>query len=137
MPANKCTRVAAYGLIVEGERILLCRISPELPRLAGLWTLPGGGLDFGEAPADGMVRELAEETGLIVKPICLVNVDANVLQVDEVVMHNVRIFYRAQVIGGELRHEVQGSTDRCQWWHREELPPLVELGQLGIRLAFG
>lgn len=37
------TRVAAYGLITDGEHILLCRISQELPRIAGLWTLPGGG----------------------------------------------------------------------------------------------
>ena len=31
----------------------------------GRWTLPGGGLDFGEDPRDGALRELAEETGYI------------------------------------------------------------------------
>ena len=33
-------------------------------RDVGLWTLPGGGLDPGELPADGARRELLEETGL-------------------------------------------------------------------------
>lgn len=35
---------------------------------SGHWNLPGGGLHKGEKPADGAVRELAEETGLQVKP---------------------------------------------------------------------
>ena len=30
----------------------------------GSWTLPGGGLDFGEDPEAGALRELGEETGL-------------------------------------------------------------------------
>ncbi|MGH8924396.1 MAG: NUDIX hydrolase [Acidimicrobiia bacterium] len=30
---------------------------------AGYWTLPGGGLDWGEDPSDGLRREFFEETG--------------------------------------------------------------------------
>lgn len=130
------TRVAAYGLITDGDHILLCRISPELPRIAGLWTLPGGGIDFGEVPVHGMIREVAEETGLVVEATGLAHVDSNVFTGDDHQMHNVRIFYSARVIGGELRDEVQGSTDRCAWWSRTELPPLVELAEVGIRLVF-
>jgi 8-oxo-dGTP diphosphatase len=130
------TRVAAYGLITDGERILLCRISPELPRIAGLWTLPGGGIDFGELPVSGMIREVAEETGLVVEPIGLAYVDSNVFEGENIVQHNVRVFYHAKIIGGELRDEPQGTTDRCEWWSRHELPPMVELAEIGIRIAF-
>ena len=44
------TRVAAYALCVdEAGRILLCRMAPSI--IAGeVWTLPGGGLQFGESP---------------------------------------------------------------------------------------
>lgn len=130
------TRVAAYGLITDGQRILLCRISPELPSIAGLWTLPGGGIDFGELPVNGMVREVAEETGLLVEPTGLAHVDSNVFAGENLTQHNVRIFYHAKIISGELRNELCGSTDCCAWWSRHELPPLVELAAIGIRLAF-
>lgn len=32
------------------------------------WAFPGGGLDAGEAPRQGAVRELAEETGIVLDP---------------------------------------------------------------------
>jgi len=60
-------RVSAYGLIVQENRMLLCRISPQVPAAAGMWTLPGGGIDFGEHPQDAVVREVREETGLDVR----------------------------------------------------------------------
>ena len=37
-------------------------------RTSELWTLPGGGIDFGEHPADAVVREVHEETGLRLRP---------------------------------------------------------------------
>lgn len=56
-------RIAAYGVAIRDEQILLTRISGNGHR-PGMWTLPGGGVDHGERPADAVVRELREETGL-------------------------------------------------------------------------
>jgi 8-oxo-dGTP diphosphatase len=56
-------RFAAYAVATDpAGRILLTRIAPGFPG-AGRWHLPGGGTNFGEQPADGVLRELAEETG--------------------------------------------------------------------------
>ena len=57
-------RVAAKALVRRGDSVLLTRNSVRSPR-PGTWTLPGGGVDHGEAPADAAVREVAEETGLL------------------------------------------------------------------------
>jgi len=56
-------RVAAYAVILQEGRILLSRLAPYLSE-EERWTLPGGGLDFGEHPRDAVVREVYEETGL-------------------------------------------------------------------------
>jgi len=56
-------RVAAYAVIVRDDQVLLSRLAPYLAP-AEAWTLPGGGIDFGEHPRDAVVREVYEETGL-------------------------------------------------------------------------
>src|ERR1700675_729791 len=63
-PQRRVTRVAAYALCVEDDRLLMCRLAPGEWTLVGHWTLPGGGLAFGESPPDAALRELDEETGL-------------------------------------------------------------------------
>ena len=56
-------RVAAYGLVLRDNRILLTRLARRIS--AGeRWHLPGGGVDHGEDPRDALVREIREETGL-------------------------------------------------------------------------
>jgi ADP-ribose pyrophosphatase YjhB (NUDIX family) len=56
-------RVAAYAVIVRDDHVLLTRLAPYLAA-DERWTLPGGGIEFGEHPGDAVVREVREETGL-------------------------------------------------------------------------
>jgi len=61
---------AATGLVFDDAgRVLLGRHSN-----AGLWVAPGGAIDPDESPADAVVRELWEETGLHVQPVTLLGV---------------------------------------------------------------
>ena len=48
-------------------------------------------------------------------------------------MHAVRIVYRVRVTGGDLRDEVDGSTDTCAWFTRREAASL-HLGDLARRM---
>lgn len=66
-------RTAARVLLLDGrDRVLLFRGGdPTLPERGTWWFTPGGGLDPGEAPVDGAVRELFEETGLRCEPAAL------------------------------------------------------------------
>lgn len=50
-------------------RILLIRRADN-----GLWAMPGGGLEVGETPAQGVIREVLEETGIACEAIALVGV---------------------------------------------------------------
>lgn len=133
------TRIGAYGILMDENRVLLCRLSSQVPGFAGNWTLPGGGIEFGEQPADAMVREVEEETGLHVIPKVIVDAHSLQREFGGRNMHSIRIVYLADVAGGELRFEQDGTTDRCEWFTEEEARtlPLVELGKEGIELAFG
>lgn len=133
----KRTRISAYALIRDSDNILLCRLSKEVPRWEGLWTLPGGGLDFGESPEEAAVREVEEETGLIVEVRSLAAIDSIHDTSGSEDFHGIRIIYHVDLVGGCLRHEVGGSTDCCEWQRFHPAPgvPLVDLAEVGVRIA--
>ena len=58
------TRTGSRGVILRDGSILL---SHEVS--AGNWMIPGGGTEPGETPEACCVREIEEETGLIVRPL--------------------------------------------------------------------
>jgi len=106
--------------------VLLCRISPGYPG-TGLWTLPGGGLDFGEEPTAGAIREVAEETGLLARitgePQILSN-SGTWPRDPQVAFHQVRFVYPMEVVGGTLRNELDESTDLAAWIEPDEIDSL-------------
>lgn len=57
------------AIIDDQGKILLIRRADN-----GLWAMPGGGLEVGETPAQGAVREALEETGVSCEPVALVGV---------------------------------------------------------------
>ncbi|MFJ5261095.1 (deoxy)nucleoside triphosphate pyrophosphohydrolase [Streptomyces sp. NPDC088387] len=57
-------RIVVVGAaLFDGDRLLAARRSGP-PALAGLWELPGGKVEPGEAPEGALVRELREELGV-------------------------------------------------------------------------
>ena len=125
------TRVAAYAVANDDDgRMLLCHIAPSVG-VGDVWTLPGGGLDFGEAPEVAVLRELNEETGYVGELDDLVGVSDRVFNdVDGADrLHAIRVLYRVRIVGGELRDEPDGSTDTCRWFTPSEART-VRLGEL-------
>lgn len=134
------TRLAAYALCVEERSILLCRIAGGYPA-AGMWTLPGGGVKFGEDPAATCLRELTEETGLAgtIDDLAFVHSGAGVSPPERGGQrwHAVRIVYRVAITDGELRDEIDESTDHAAWIAIDRVGELrlVELAEAALRFV--
>ncbi len=135
---KKRTRISAYGLIYTDREMLLCRISDQLPEFEGRWTLPGGGIEFGESPEDAMVREVKEETGLRVDADGIAFIDSIVIPKAEEDFHGIGIVYEARLRGTEMIISEEGGTTNLAQWHAwESLAhlPLVDLAEHGVQFV--
>ncbi|MFL6059711.1 MAG: NUDIX domain-containing protein [Marmoricola sp.] len=109
--------MAAYAIIIRDEVVLLSRLAPYLGP-AEQWTLPGGGIDFGEDPRDAVVREVHEETGLSVEVGDRAWIDSARRQGSDLDLHSVRMVFEgwAPLDSPEPRVvEVDGSTVDARW----------------------
>jgi 8-oxo-dGTP diphosphatase len=64
--------IGVGGVVIANERALLIRRAN--PPLQGQWSIPGGTLEVGETLAEGVRRELAEETGIDVRVLEIIEV---------------------------------------------------------------
>ena len=74
---NDIKTVAKVVLIDKKGRILFLKRSDYVDKFAGEWDLPGGHLKSNESLIDGLKREVREETGLSVKNVKLIEIQAN------------------------------------------------------------
>lgn len=85
-----------------GQRVLLMQREDN-----GLWCLPSGGMDAGESVSETIVREVEEETGLVIGVVGLVGVYSSphvlVRYADGNRFQIVSLCFAAEVLGGELR----------------------------------
>ena len=127
-PTTGRTRLGSYAIVMDpDERILLCRLATNEPE-PGAWTLPGGGVDFGEHPDDAVVRELREESGLTGSITEVEGVFSHLYPASQYAsgadLHFLGVLYRVEVTSGRLTDEVNGSTDRCAWFGHDEVAQL-------------
>src|SRR4030042_5511761 len=95
------------ALVVKDNRVLLVQRRREPYK--GTWMFPAGFVEFGEHPLETLKREVKEETGLMVKKVCLMDI----LQTkdDPRAPGHVSIFYRTEVLNGPLKNDDEENQD--------------------------
>jgi ADP-ribose pyrophosphatase YjhB (NUDIX family) len=114
----------ASALVTDASgRLLLARRAREPDR--GLWDLPGGFLEEGEHPLDGLRRELLEETGLEVEPADFVCATIDRYGSEPGAQRTLNLTWTARVLGGTL--SAADDVAELAWFRADELPGEDEL----------
>jgi ADP-ribose pyrophosphatase YjhB (NUDIX family) len=124
---------ATAGALVEDEqgRLLLARRAHE--PFKGRWDIPGGFLEEGEHPLDGLRRELLEETGLEVEPVDFLGVWMDRYGGDSTAAATLNLYWTAVATGGEPR--AADDVDELRWFERHALPEAGELAFENVPLV--
>jgi 8-oxo-dGTP diphosphatase len=124
-PARPIVGVGA--VIVDRGNVLLVRRAH--PPLQGEWSLPGGAVEVGETMIDALVREVREETSLIVDVGALVDVIERVQRdaQGQVEYHFIVADFLCRVTGGSL--VPASDAEAARWVPLDELAPFRLTGQ--------
>lgn len=112
----------------EDQVLLLEDSDPGLPGRRW-WVTPGGGIDPGETEVEAAVREVAEETGLVLDPVQLLGPVGRRLVVhgysDEVLEQEEAFFVarvpRFDVVVDGYTEEEKVTLQQHRWWNRSDL----------------
>ena len=118
------------GAVVRDDqgRILLLRRSDN-----GQWSLPAGMIEPGEQPAEAILREIAEETGVVAEIERLAGVAVHETEYPNGDQCSyLAVWFRCRAVGGEARPDGDESLE-VGWFAPDELPPVGGLTRLRIR----
>lgn len=101
--------IAVSAAIVDGDRVLL--VQRGRPPSQGLWSVPGGRLEWGESLHEAVKREVREETGLEIQIGPLVEVVER-CDPPHLTYHYVIIDFLGRPVGGQLQAGDDASETR-------------------------
>ena len=129
--AYASSKPTAGALVEDGGRVLLARRAHE--PFKGRWDIPGGFLDEGEHPLDGLRRELREETGLEIEPLEFLGVWMDRYGGDSTAEATLNLYWTARVVSGEP--EAADDVSELSWFEAEKLPAPDELAFENVALV--
>lgn len=118
-------RPSVYGVIIKDAHVLLC------PQWDG-WDYPGGGIDKGELIEEALIREVKEETGLIVRKGKLLDVSDNFFQPTfekNQHWHGIKVYYACEYVSGEISADGFMEYEKT-YMKQAQWVPLSEAGSL-------
>jgi NAD+ diphosphatase len=118
------SKATACALCVdERGHVLLARRADE--PFKGRWDLPGGFLEEGEHPLDGIRRELLEETGLEVEPLAFIGFWMDRYPYETHTAATLNLYWTARIVRGSP--SPADDVSELAWFQPDELPADGEL----------
>ena len=108
------------GALCEDERGRLMLVRRAIEPRKGKWDTPGGFLEEGEAPLDGLRRELREETGLEIEPGEFFGALTDLYGDGPEAQFVLSLSWIVRVLGGEPAPA--DDISEIRWFAADELP---------------
>lgn len=112
------TQVAAAVIVVKDNEILM--LQRKGSEGDGSWAIPGGKVDFMEDPADAVIRELKEETGLLAQDVKFIGYTSDIHP--DTNKHFVTLRFMCTTFSGEA---IVAEPEKCTaigWYSLDKLP---------------
>jgi 8-oxo-dGTP diphosphatase len=114
----------ASAFVLDGDgHVLLARRAFEPD--AGRWDVPGGFLEEGEDPVEGLRRELREEAGIEIEVGDFVGVFADTYGDPPDARYVLNLVWEARIAEGDPRPD--DDVSELRWFPKDALPDDVEL----------
>ena len=110
-------KVDVRGAVIEDGKVLLVQESAD-----GMWTLPGGWADIGDAPSEAVEREIREESGYEAKAVKLLAVEDRKRRHPPSVQDVYKMAFLCDLVGGEA--QTSAETTAVGWFSEDDIPPL-------------
>lgn len=125
MAQDQIQQVSVGGIILNGQKeVFVLKRADNDDFLPGFWEIPGGGLDFGENPEEGLKREIKEECGLEIEVINPVVVTDYFMDKDDKKIHRVEINFMCRLKSEDQNIALSEEHTESKWVKREELSAL-------------
>ena len=114
--------LAVSAAIMREDKVLIVRRAR--PPAQGLYTLPGGAVEAGETLIEAVMREVHEETGMIIEPLALAGYREAIMRDDDkrVARHYVILCFAARWLAGEP--VIGEEIAEARWLRPSEIPSL-------------
>ena len=110
-------KVDVRGAVFRDGKVLLVHEAAD-----GLWALPGGWADVGDAPSEAVEREIREESGYEARAIKLLAVEDRKRRHPPSLHEVYKLAFLCELVGGAPR--TSKETSAIGWFAEDDLPPL-------------
>jgi len=114
----------------DGKILMGKRINSHAPK----FSIPGGHLEVGETFEESAIREVKEETGILIRNPKVIAVTNNLETYEQEKLHYVSVILLATDFSGEAKTNEPNKCEAWNWYNPNNLPqPHFDASEKGIQ----
>ncbi len=127
---NRIFRIVVAAVIVKDGSVLLLQRREDEENFPGIWELPSGKRDFGETSIEALLREVKEETGLVVEVERPLSVFEYIIETPNEIRDTTQINFLCRLAYPQQKIKINPKEHQvAKWFNREEIQSLQNISK--------